>query len=110
MVEDGGESWWEKTKDFEVIPGTTFGTQPWFIVFSVLFYHVSLVLLSNYMEKKEAYKLRMFTAVHKYAHSFIFALNSYCIILLCSFQFYSLCYQFYYCSRYSTWSLTLFAH
>ena len=90
MVEDGGESWWEKTKDFEVIPGTTFATQPWFIVLAVLFYHCSLVLLSNYMENREAYKLRMVTAVHKCAHSFLFYLCGYLTLLLCSLQFYSL--------------------
>lgn len=59
-------SFWESTKTFEVNPGKTFATQPWFIAASVIGYLASLVLLSKYMERRQAIKVKTFTAVHKF--------------------------------------------
>lgn len=63
--EDGG--WWESTKYFEVIPGETSGTQPWFIALSIVGYLASLYFLTDYMEKRQPIKLKMVTAIHKFA-------------------------------------------
>ena len=52
---------------FEVIPGKTFATQPWFIAGSIIGYLASLYFLTLYMERRQPIKLKMCTAVHKYA-------------------------------------------
>lgn len=60
------ESWWESTKHFEVIPGETFGTQPWFVGLSIVVYLATLYFLTKWMENRPAYKLNKITALHKF--------------------------------------------
>ncbi|KAH7825676.1 putative fatty acid elongase [Monocercomonoides exilis] len=60
------QSYWHSTKDFHLIVGSTFGTQWWFIGFSIVGYLLSLNLLSKYMQKRQALKLKTVASIHNF--------------------------------------------
>jgi len=60
------ESYWHSTINFHLIPGKTFGTQWWFIGFSVIGYLLSLYYLTKFMEKRPPYKMKTFALIHKF--------------------------------------------
>ena len=60
------ESYWESTLHFELIPGKTFGTQPWFIILCQLLYLAVLYYLTVYMEKRQPLKIQKLAALHKF--------------------------------------------